>query len=257
MSQQALADRAGLSRNFVAQVERGESVPTVSTLSRIATALATTVAELMGEDLPTGEPGDTVPVPLVADSIAAGPPMFVADHVERYEKIPYSLLRNLGVDPRQPVLVRLGPDQDSMAETIPGGLDGPARQDAGARGHRARDLRGAGGRGRRTRVHHQAARGGRGLARADPALRQPVPSAEGYPLASGAGPVGRGDRAGGVVDAARPAPALTDQRFRAVNPGSVKNPYFCVLECGPLISVMMRWVSVVPVFTPLCVTGPW
>jgi len=121
MSQQALADRAGLSRNFVAQVERGESVPTVSTLSRLAAALVTSVAELMGEDLPAGEPGDTVPVPLVADTIAAGPPMFVADHVERYEKIPYSLLRNLGVDPRQPVLVRLGPDQDSMADTIPAG----------------------------------------------------------------------------------------------------------------------------------------
>ncbi len=121
LSQQALADRAGLSRNFVAQVERGESVPTVATLARLATALATTVAELLGEDLPAGEPGDTVPVPLVADRIAAGPPMLLADHVERYEKIPYSLLRNLGVDPRQPVLVRLGPDQDSMADTIPAG----------------------------------------------------------------------------------------------------------------------------------------
>jgi transcriptional regulator with XRE-family HTH domain len=121
LSQQALADRAGLSRNFVAQIERGESVPTVSTLARLATALATTVAELLGEDLPTGEPGDMVPVPLVADRIAAGPPMLLADHVERYEKIPYSLLRNLGVDPRQPVLVRLGPDQDSMADTIPPG----------------------------------------------------------------------------------------------------------------------------------------
>jgi transcriptional regulator with XRE-family HTH domain len=32
MSQQALADRAGLSRNFVAQIERGESVPTASQL---------------------------------------------------------------------------------------------------------------------------------------------------------------------------------------------------------------------------------
>jgi len=138
LSQQALADRAGLSRNFVAQVERGESVPTVVTLSRIATALASTVAELLGEDLPAGEPGDTVPVPLVADRIAAGPPMLLADHVERYEKIPYSLLRNLGVDPRQPVLVRLGPDQDSMAETIPPGstvlLDRTPVRDVVARG---------------------------------------------------------------------------------------------------------------------------
>ena len=121
MSQQALADRAELSRNFVAQIERGESTPTVSTLARIAMALATTVGELLGEEVPSVEPGDTVPVPLVADRIAAGPPMFLADHVERYERIPYSLLRNLGVDPRQPVLVRLGPDQDSMAETIPPG----------------------------------------------------------------------------------------------------------------------------------------
>ena len=138
MSQQTLADRSGLSRNFVAQVERGESVPTVSTLARLATALATTVAELLGEDLPAGEPGDTVPVPLVADRIAAGPPMLLADHVERYEKIPYSLLRNLGVDPRQPVLVRLGPDQDSMAETIPPGstvlLDRTPVRDVVARG---------------------------------------------------------------------------------------------------------------------------
>ena len=29
-----------------------------------------------------GDPGDTVPVPLVADRIAAGPPLFLADHVE-------------------------------------------------------------------------------------------------------------------------------------------------------------------------------
>jgi transcriptional regulator with XRE-family HTH domain len=121
LSQQALADRAGLSRNFVAQIERAESVPTVSTLARLADALATTVAELLGEDLPATEPGDMVPVPLVADRIAAGPPMLLADHVERYEKIPYSLLRNVGVDPRQPVLVRLGADQDSMADTIPPG----------------------------------------------------------------------------------------------------------------------------------------
>ncbi len=121
MSQQTLADRSGLSRNFVAQIERGESVPTVATLTRLAVALATTVGELLGEDMPAIEAGDTVPVPLVADRIAAGPPMLLADHVERYEHIPYSLLRNLGVDPRQPVLVRLGPDQDSMAETIPPG----------------------------------------------------------------------------------------------------------------------------------------
>jgi transcriptional regulator with XRE-family HTH domain len=121
LSQQALADRADLSRNFVAQIERGESTPTVATLTRLTVALGTTVAEMLGEELSTGEPTDAVPVPLVADRIAAGPPLFLADHVDRYEHLPYALLRSLGVDPRQPVLVRLGPDQDSMADTIPPG----------------------------------------------------------------------------------------------------------------------------------------
>lgn len=120
-SQQALGDRAGVSRNFVSQIERGESVPTVATLTRLATGLGTTVAELLGEVAPTSGPTDVIPVPLVADRIAAGPPLLLGDHVERYEHIPYSLLRSLGVDPRQPVLVRLGPGQDSMADTIPPG----------------------------------------------------------------------------------------------------------------------------------------
>jgi transcriptional regulator with XRE-family HTH domain len=118
LSQQSLADRAGVSRNFIAQIERGESVPTVVTLGRIAQALGATVAELLGEDLPATPAADTVPVPLVADRIAAGPPLVVADHVERYEHFPYSFLRNLGTNPRQAILVRLGADQDSMADTI-------------------------------------------------------------------------------------------------------------------------------------------
>jgi len=121
LSQQALADRAAVSRNFVAQIERGESAPTVVTLSRLAAALATTVGELLGEEAATAEGGDVVAIPLVADRIAAGPPLFVADHLEGHEPLPRALLRNLGTDPAQAMLVRLGPDQDSMADTIPPG----------------------------------------------------------------------------------------------------------------------------------------
>ena len=118
LSQQALADRAGLSRNFVAQVERGESSPTVATLTRLAAALATTVGELLGEETSVPEPGDAVAVPLVADRIAAGPPLMLADHIEGHESLPRALLRSLGVDPAQALLVRVGRDQDSMADTI-------------------------------------------------------------------------------------------------------------------------------------------
>ncbi len=121
MSQQALADKAALSRNFVAQIERGESTPTVATVSRLAAALATTVGELLGEGPAAGEPGDAVAVPLVADRIAAGPPLLLADHIEGHEPLPRALLRSLGVDPAQAMLVRVGKDQDSMAETIPPG----------------------------------------------------------------------------------------------------------------------------------------
>lgn len=122
LSQQALADRANLSRNFVAQIERGESAPTVATLSRLAAALQTTVAGVLGEEMTgSGEEVELTPVPLVADRIAAGAPRFVADHSERLEPLPRPLLRSVGVDPRQAVLIRLGGDQDSMADTIPPG----------------------------------------------------------------------------------------------------------------------------------------
>ncbi len=119
-SQQQLARSAGLSRNFVAQIERGESTPTVATLGRLAQALATTIAELLGQ-LPAAPVTDLVAVPLVSDTIAAGPPAFLTDQVERMEPLPRPLLQALGVDPRQAVLVRLGVDQDSMADTIPPG----------------------------------------------------------------------------------------------------------------------------------------
>jgi transcriptional regulator with XRE-family HTH domain len=120
LSQEALAQRAGLSRNFVAQIERGESIPTVASLRRLAAALALPVATLLGESPRDSQP-DIVEVPVIADAIAAGPPMLVADHVERAEPLPRALLRNLGVDPQRAVLIRLGRRQDSMADTIPAG----------------------------------------------------------------------------------------------------------------------------------------
>jgi transcriptional regulator with XRE-family HTH domain len=122
MSQQALAERADVSRNFVAQIERGESMPTVAVASRLATALGTTVAELLGEAAapPPGEV-EAETVPLISDRIAAGPPLVVADHIERHEALPRALLKSLGVDHKKAVLVRLGLDQDSMADTIPPG----------------------------------------------------------------------------------------------------------------------------------------
>jgi transcriptional regulator with XRE-family HTH domain len=138
LSQQALASRAGLSRNFLAKVERAEANPTLDTLRRISTGLGASIGELLGEELSTDAPPDMVPVPLVADAVAAGPPIIVADQVERYEHLPYTLLRSLGVNPRQTVLVRLGAGQDSMADTIPPGamvlLDRTPMRDVAPRG---------------------------------------------------------------------------------------------------------------------------
>ncbi len=120
LSQEALAQRAGLSRNFVAQIERGESIPTIVTLSRLADALGVGIAEILGEETAAAD-SDAVGVPVVADAIAAGPPMFLADHIESTEALPRTLLRSLGIDARNAVMVRLGADQDSMADTIPPG----------------------------------------------------------------------------------------------------------------------------------------
>lgn len=120
LSQQALASRAAISRNFLAQIERGESSPTVAVLCRLAHALGTTVGQLLGEE-PQAGPLEVVPIPLVADRIAAGPPAYINDHVEGFEPLPAALLASLGVEPSRAVLIRLGKNQDSMADTIPPG----------------------------------------------------------------------------------------------------------------------------------------
>jgi transcriptional regulator with XRE-family HTH domain len=48
LSLEAVAGRAGVSRSMLSAVERGGKVPTVLTLDRIATALDTSIARLLG-----------------------------------------------------------------------------------------------------------------------------------------------------------------------------------------------------------------
>ena len=50
LSLEALAVRAGVSRSMLSEVERGTKVPTVLVLDRIATALDTSIARLLGEE---------------------------------------------------------------------------------------------------------------------------------------------------------------------------------------------------------------
>jgi transcriptional regulator with XRE-family HTH domain len=47
LSQEELADRAGLNRNYVGMIEREESAPTVDTLEELARALDVSVIDLV------------------------------------------------------------------------------------------------------------------------------------------------------------------------------------------------------------------
>lgn len=47
MSQQALAKKAGISREYLARLEAGQHDPPLSTLTRLATALKVKVGELV------------------------------------------------------------------------------------------------------------------------------------------------------------------------------------------------------------------
>jgi len=47
LTQEELADRAGLNRNYVGMVEREENAPTVDTLEALAKALKIEAAELL------------------------------------------------------------------------------------------------------------------------------------------------------------------------------------------------------------------
>ncbi|CAH1745180.1 protein of unknown function [Thauera humireducens] len=48
LSQEVLAERAGLHRNFISLIERGESQPTIDTLFRLADALGVPAVDLVG-----------------------------------------------------------------------------------------------------------------------------------------------------------------------------------------------------------------
>jgi len=47
MTQEALAEKAGLSRVYIARLETGKQDPTLTTLKRLAKALKVTVGELV------------------------------------------------------------------------------------------------------------------------------------------------------------------------------------------------------------------
>lgn len=49
LSQEELAHRAGVHRTYLGSIERGERNPAIENLSKIATALGVTVAELAGD----------------------------------------------------------------------------------------------------------------------------------------------------------------------------------------------------------------
>jgi transcriptional regulator with XRE-family HTH domain len=49
LSQEALAERAGLAADYLGFIERGENVPTLIVLLKIARALEVDAAELVGE----------------------------------------------------------------------------------------------------------------------------------------------------------------------------------------------------------------
>ncbi|TAM95400.1 MAG: XRE family transcriptional regulator [Rhizobiaceae bacterium] len=52
LSQEQLADRAGLDRNYVGKLEREENSPTVDTLEQLALALQVDVESLVRRDRP-------------------------------------------------------------------------------------------------------------------------------------------------------------------------------------------------------------
>jgi transcriptional regulator with XRE-family HTH domain len=49
LSQEDIADEAGLSRNYVGMLERGERAPTIIVLRQLAVALGTTMSSLVQE----------------------------------------------------------------------------------------------------------------------------------------------------------------------------------------------------------------
>ena len=68
-SQLALAERAGLSLNYVNLIERAEQLPTVRVLLQLAAALGTTLRDLVSEP-EAGEKTSTEPDPWVVEMVA-------------------------------------------------------------------------------------------------------------------------------------------------------------------------------------------
>ena len=55
LSQEALADRAGLHRTYISMLERGLRMPSILVVKQLARALATTMATLLSEVEAGGE----------------------------------------------------------------------------------------------------------------------------------------------------------------------------------------------------------
>jgi len=55
VSQETLAERAGLHRNYVGLLERGKQVPSILVVEKLARALGTTMASIMREVEKAGE----------------------------------------------------------------------------------------------------------------------------------------------------------------------------------------------------------
>ncbi len=49
LSQEKVGEDSGLTRNYIGMLERGERVPTIITVQKLAGALKTTMAEMIGE----------------------------------------------------------------------------------------------------------------------------------------------------------------------------------------------------------------
>lgn len=49
LSQEALAELSGLSRNYVSSIERGEVSPSLTTLEKLASALGISITKLMSK----------------------------------------------------------------------------------------------------------------------------------------------------------------------------------------------------------------
>jgi transcriptional regulator with XRE-family HTH domain len=58
LSQMALCKRAGISRDTLSRIERGEADPTLSILEKLATALGVTVPDLFVRELGDDDPDD-------------------------------------------------------------------------------------------------------------------------------------------------------------------------------------------------------